>query len=105
MDVAAEQRIDVLYADGGMATACIRVGLPRPHPRGDFACPVTIEGLRGREGTSELFGVSSLQALVLGLRFLHRLLAIEVGRGSILRWEGGEEVLDPDLLFAVHKPA
>lgn len=105
MGAIVEQRIDVLYPDGKMAPVTIRIGAPRPDPRGDYACSVAAEGLRIWEGPVDLFGAGPLHALTIALRFLRRMLAAEAGRGAVFRWEGGEEPLDLDGLFSMHEPA
>ena len=99
MDVVAQHRVDVLYPDGHLVPVLLRVGRPLPHPQGDFVCPVAADGLPDRDGPTEIFGVGSLHALMLGLRYLHHSLAIETERGAVLHWEGGEQVLALDELF------
>jgi hypothetical protein len=105
MDVVAEHTVDVRYPDGNLVRVHLRVGRPFPQPQGDFACPVSADGLRGWERTTEIFGVGSLHALMLGLRFLYYGLAVELERGAILHWEGGEQVLALDELFVPFKIA
>lgn len=105
MDVIAEHPIDVLYPDGSMCQVHLRIGRPRPHPGGggDWGCVVQAEGLRLWEGPSELFGEGSLQALMIGARFLQQMLSTEVARGAVLRWHDGTEVLHVDDLFVLPK--
>jgi hypothetical protein len=106
MDVIAEHTVDVLYPEGKLVRVHLRVGRPFPHAQqGDFACTVSADGLRGWERPTEIFGVGSLHALMLGLRFLYYGLAVELERGAILHWEGGEQVLALDELFVPFKIA
>jgi hypothetical protein len=97
--VVAEHRIAVLYPDGQLKPVRIWVGQPHPHPQGDFVCPIGADGLRIWEGSTELFGVGSFHALLVGLGFLYRVLSQEVESGAILRWPDSEQVLDLRELF------
>jgi hypothetical protein len=103
MSVVAEHRLDVLYPDGQMVPVLIRVGLPRPHPQGDYVCSVEAHGMRIWQGPSELSGVGSFHALMIGIRFLYKMLSSEVEQGAILHWEGGKQFLNLDELFVLHK--
>jgi hypothetical protein len=103
MDVVAERRLLALFPDGASVPVCLRVGRPRPHPLGDWVCPVQAEGLRIWEGPSEFFGVGSWQALMIGLRFLREMLAAEMDKGAVFHWEDGEHAISLEELFSLHK--
>ncbi len=103
MDVVAEHRLVVLYPDGELVPVYLRVGRPRPHPKGDHVCLVQAEGLRLWEGPTEFGGVDSFHALMIGLRFLYNMLSTEVERGAILHWEGAEEAHELSDLFVLHQ--
>ena len=103
MDTLAEQQLAVLYSDGELVPVRLRIGRPSPHPKGDFVCSVQADGLRLWQGPTEFAGVSSFQALVLGLRFLYHVLSFEVENGAVVHWEDGEHTLDVHELFALHK--
>jgi hypothetical protein len=102
MDVVAEHRLIATFSDSGAVPVWLRVGRPRPHPKGDWVCPVQGEGLRLWEGPSELFGVGSWHALMVGLRFLHEMLAAEVRQGAVFHWEDGEHAISVEELFVLH---
>jgi hypothetical protein len=103
MDVIAEHKLLALYPDGTASPVCLRVGRPEPRSDGDWVCPVQGEGLRLWEGPTELFGVGSWHALMIGLRFLREILASEVRQGAVLHWEGGEHSTSVDELFVLHE--
>jgi len=103
METFAEHRLEVLYADGELHSVCIRVGLPRPHPEGDYVCPVQAEGLRLWQGPKDFCGISSFHALTVGIRFLYEMLSIEVEQGAVLYWEGTKEPVDLVDLFSLKK--
>ncbi len=101
MTVVAEHQIDVLYPDGQLVSVRIWVGFPRPHSQGAFVCPVGADGLRILNGEpTELFGVGSFHALLIGLGFLYRILSSEVEQGAILKWAATDQVLEVKELFA-----
>ncbi|WP_088253112.1 hypothetical protein [Fimbriiglobus ruber] len=104
MHPIAEHRIDFLYPDGEMVPVRIRLGCPFVHPKGGWTCAVQAEGLRIWQGPSELFGEGSFHALVIGVRFLHRMLVAEIERGAVPHWEGGVEALEIDELFVLWRP-
>jgi hypothetical protein len=81
------------------ATVELRIGTPREMDR-DAYCPVQLVGL-GDEKVRPIFGVDTVQALQLAVRYLEPLL---LQHGDRLRWEGqaAHESLgtDPWSLFA-----
>ena len=101
MDVIAEHRLEVHYPDGIVVSVCLRVGRPKPHSNGDYVCPVQAEGLRLWQGPKEFWGVGSFHALIIGIRFLHNMLSVEVENGAKLHWEGGMQPLKLSDLFGV----
>jgi hypothetical protein len=101
MDVIAEHLLVATFPDGGPVLVVIRVGRPFAHPNGDFACPVQADGLRLWQGPSEIFGVGSWHALMLGLRFVRSMLAAEVERGTVLHWENHEYAVAVEDLFVL----
>jgi hypothetical protein len=101
MDVVAEHRLIATFPNSEAVPVCLRVGRPRPEPMGDWVCPVQGEGLRLWEGPSELLGVSSWHALMIGLRFLREMLAAEVRKGAVFHWEGSEHAISVEELFAL----
>ena len=103
MDVIAEYQLVAKLPDSDPVTVSLRIGRPTPHPRGDFVCSVQAEGLGLRQEPIEIFGVSSWQALMLGLWFMRSTLAAEVARGAKFYWEDGEHAISVEELFALHK--
>lgn len=102
MDVIAEDRLVATFPDGGTSAVVLRVGRPYPHPKGDHACPVHVEGLRRDGGSTEIFGVGSWHALMLGLRYLRMILTAEAERGTVFHWEDGEHAVSVEELFVLH---
>jgi len=101
MDVITELRLVATFPDGGSAPVVLRVGRPYPHPKGDHACQVQAEGLRLWQRPTEIYGVGTWHALMLGLRFLRTMLAAEAERGAVFHWEGGEHAVSVEELFVL----
>lgn len=101
MDVIAEHRLVATFPDGELAAVILRVGCPYVHPNGDHACPIQAEGLRLWQGPSDIIGVGTWHALMLGLRFLRSILAAEVERGAVFHWESGEHPVTVEELFVL----
>ena len=101
MDVIAEHRLVATFPDGELVPVVLRVGRPYAHPKGDHACPVQAEGLRLWDGPSDIFGVGTWHALMLGLRFLRSMLATEAERGAVFHWEGAEHAVSVEELFVL----
>ena len=101
MDVIAEHRVVATFPDSVLSAVVLRVGRPYAHPKGDHACPVQAEGLRLWQGPSDIFGVGTWHAMMLGLRFLRSMLAAEVERGAVFHWEGGEHAVSVEELFVL----
>ena len=102
MDVVAEHRLVATFPDGALAPVVLRVGRPYAHPKGDHACAVQAEGLRLWQGPSDIFGVGTWHALMLGLRFLQSMLAAEAERGAVFHWEGSEHAVSVEELFVLN---
>ncbi|HKB02457.1 MAG TPA: hypothetical protein VKD90_09565 [Gemmataceae bacterium] len=102
MDVIAELRLVAMFPNTGPTPVVLRVGRPYAHPDGDHACPVQADGLRLWRGPTDICGVGTWHALMLGLRFLRQMLAAEADRGAVFHWEGGEHPVRVEELFALH---
>jgi len=105
MDVVAEQELSALFPDGRLTPVRVRVGHPRPRPTGEWACPVEVEGLPGWQGSRDIFGEGSLQALMLGLRLLRSVLLNETARGTVFHWPDGQDAVRVELLFGPEEVA
>ncbi len=79
-----ERRLECLSPDGNCRMIQLRIGRPYPDPKGDWSCPVAVEGWHGELGP--IHGIDSWQALLLALRLLEELLSAEVERGAVLHW-------------------
>ena len=101
MDIIAEQRLVATFPDSEAVTVCLRVGRPRPHTQLDWVCPVEGEGLRLWQGPSELFGVGSWHALMIGIRFLREMIAAEVRQGALFHWEGSKTIFTLEEMFVL----
>lgn len=101
MDIIAEHRLAATFSDGASALVTLRVGRPYVHPNGNHACLVQAEGLRLWEGPSDIYGVGTWHALMLGLRFVRLMLEAEAERGAVFHWEGGEHAVSVEELFVV----
>lgn len=73
------------YTDPKGDTRRILIAIATPYQRGthDWACPVAIDGLHGR--LPDVHGVSSLQALCLGISLVHSLLEERLSKGGSFR--------------------
>ena len=100
-DVIAEKRLSILYPDGTPVPVILRLGVPRAIRPDEAACAVQAEGLRIWQGPKLLYGADTFQALLIAIRFLQKLLALEVERGAILREPEGTEPLGVPELFVL----
>ena len=66
-------------AGGERSTVRIAVGVPAQTEAGEYACPVTMEGLHERR---EARGEDAYQSLVLGLRLIRQLVRCFVEDGG-----------------------
>lgn len=80
----AERRLSIVGDPG--KTVIVRIGTPAPDPRGDWICPVHIEGID--ESLQQCGrGIDSMQALINAFEAARHALD---GSGLSLTWEGGE---------------
>ena len=82
----AEEKVVFVQADGTRIDGRIAVAAPVVGAQ-DCACEVVMEGL---ERSHTIFGDSTLQALLLGVRFLGMRLHDHVSRGLRVELEGGD---------------
>jgi hypothetical protein len=76
-----------LRSEGGAARPVqLRLGMPRPSPKGDWECPYQIVGL-GKSRSQVAYGLDGMQALLMAVEALR--VTIEES-GERLAWEGGE---------------
>ncbi len=100
MDFIAEEQLDVLYPDGELVPVELRIGTPqRREDRNGWGCVAQAEGLRAEGRPREMYGLSSLQSLMIACCFLYRMLLIEVEQGAILRERDRPEEFSLDTLF------
>src|SRR5437588_11108363 len=95
--IVAERRLRLIGPRRRPAIVTVKFGRPVRSPRpesGDpWWCPVAIAGL-GKRRLNPIAGEDSLQALVLALEFVTRLLPFEAERaGARLEWLGERERL------------
>jgi len=105
MDVIAQYRLHLKYADGHMVPVWLRIGRPVEIPMGNWECPAEIEGeLRvhcsslGRR-SSGMRGANSWQALAFTLRFMYDQIRMEVRDGAVMYSENGKHPIHFDELF------
>ena len=67
MEPVAETTLFVERPPGRRRRICLRVGHPEPDRRGDYRCAVEFPGFERRRYN---YGIDSIQALVLAVRFL-----------------------------------
>jgi hypothetical protein len=103
VDTVAFHRLHIGYPDGRTQSICLQVGKPELQPNSNWVCAVQVEGLSLEGGHFPNYGGSSWQALMVGLRFLHNLLWVEVRRGATLYSERGKYPISLAELFPFHK--
>lgn len=82
----AEEKVVFVHANGTRVVGRIAVAAPVVRDQ-DCACEVVMEGL---ERSHTIFADSTLQALLLGVRFLGARLHDHLSRGLRIELEGGE---------------
>jgi hypothetical protein len=60
------RRVLTEYTGDLIRTIVVSIGAPRPHPKGDWECPFTIEG-RGESRVERAIGADALQALLIAV--------------------------------------
>lgn len=99
MNAVAVTTLSCTHSDGTAHPVQIGVGQPSPHPDGGWTCPVSALGLKLWEGSRDIAGVDSWQALILALTFLRRMLAEEVRLGAVLHWPDDVSEVGLDEVF------
>jgi hypothetical protein len=97
-EAAAERKIVCVFADGRCQSVSLRIGRPHRLSGGDWACPVSVDGLYAK--LPAVNGVDSWQALMLAIRLVKYLLETEVERGAVLHWPDNEKAISPSELFS-----
>ncbi len=92
MEPIASLQMERLGSGGERTPVQVDVGKPRYDERGSWSCPILLGGIDGK--IREIHGEDSMQALCLGLRFIHSVLQSELIRGQRLLQigEGTEDV-------------
>ncbi len=99
----AELRVVIVHPDGRREPGHIAVGQPYtlaggdPTARVESHCPVEIDGLHSR--IHPIIGAGTLQALLLGVRFLGRLLHDHLARGGRVLHADDDSDVALDALF------
>ena len=97
--VVAERALVYVTQSGERTPFTLRLGTPYHDPRGNWACPVALDGLEGP--ILDIAGEDSLQSLMLAREFLHRYLAARCSDGSrVLDAEAGHTVSLAELFGA-----
>ena len=91
--VVAERTLVCIEPCGSRTVFVIRLGAPYENPEGDWACPVSLEGLEPR--LADIHGADSFQALMLARRLAFQLLMARAKAGA--RFIDVEEDYDVDL--------
>lgn len=91
----AEERVVFVFPDGTRHDGRIGVGLPVQRDE-DAQCPVVLEGL---EPTRSIYGDTTLQALLLGIRFLGMRLNDFLSRGGRVLYPEGANEGDVDVVL------
>jgi hypothetical protein len=77
----AEELLTADYPDSGLREVRIRIGRPRDMGGNVYTCCVAASGLRIWSGPTDMRGVGSWHALILGIRFLRKILDYESKSG------------------------
>ena len=91
--VIAERSLVCVEPSGSRTPFIVRIGAPYENPEGDWACPVSLEGLEPR--LADIHGVDSFQALMLARRLALQLLLERAKEGT--RFIDAEEDYDVDI--------
>lgn len=87
-EAIAERGVECVFPDGRREVVRLRIGRPYPAPEIDWCCRVAAVGIYERPGP--IFGVDSLQALLLAQQYLEALVQQEVDAGATLHWPPGD---------------
>lgn len=90
------RRLVAVSPDGEESESYCSIGVPRPDGEGNHQCEVEAPGL---VRATTLYGIDGIQALVLGMNFLHSMLQNRVDRGWRLLEPESREVTEPDGIF------
>ena len=96
-DIIAERELVGDSPKKGRFRVVLRIGRPYRSSDVDWACPVSLEGLRFR--LADVHGVDSFQALMLALSLMRSLLEGFVEEGGKLSWPENGEQVSVDSLF------
>lgn len=96
----AEAKVVFIQADKSRVAGRIAVAAPIVR-EADCACEVAMDGL---ERSVVIYGESTLQALLLGVRFLGHRLHDHRSRGVRIELDGGDADVDDDVLEALFGP-
>jgi hypothetical protein len=91
--VIAERKLVCIEPSGSRIPFTVRLGTPYENPEGDWACPVSLEGLE--PGLADIHGADSFQALMLARRLAFQLLMGRAKEGA--RFVDPEEDYDVEL--------
>ena len=105
MEPIASLQMVRLSPSGERVPVRVDIGKPLYDERGSWACPIVLTSIDGK--IREIHGEDSMQALCLGVRFIHSMLQSELNRGQRLlqTGEGTEDVDFPlDAYFGIGEP-
>jgi len=91
--VIAERSLVCIEPSGSRMRFTVRLGAPYENPEGDWACPVSLDGLE--PGLADIHGADSFQALMLARGLAFQLLLARAKKGA--RFVDPEEGYDVDL--------
>jgi hypothetical protein len=94
----AEEKLIAVHRSGQRVEVTARVGRPYPVGRDEWACPVSLAGLRER--LHDVHGASSLQALCLAVSLVRQLLTYFVQDGGQLRHHDSDHAFEIAATFS-----
>lgn len=96
-EIVATRKVKAVDSKGRTIDLTIMIGLPFEVSHDEWACAVSMEGLYKQRGP--IFGVDSLQALMLAVKFVKDLLEDFYEKGGKIYWsDEGKSVSLSDLL-------
>ena len=96
-NVIARRKIKAIDPRGKTHDLEIVIGQPFEVSQDEWACPVSMEGIYKHRGP--IFGVDSMQALLLAIKFLKDLLIDFSEKGGKLFWPESSDPITIDELF------